>query len=380
MRFLALTALLLHTAAAASAPPSGAPAVQARAWAVFDYDSAQLLAGQNTRQQLAPASVTKLMTAYVAFDALKKNQIRLDDLATVSKRAWRQGYFTQESRMFLDVGSQVKVSDLLQGLIVQSGNDASVALAEHVAGTEAAFVERMNQTAKTLGMEDSHFTNPNGIHHPQLHTSARDLGLLTRALIHDFPDHYALFSATEFTYNKITQRNRNRLLARDPSVDGLKTGHHKQAGYCIVTSAKRDGRRIISVVLGAKTPPQRIRASAALLDYGFRFFETIQAANAGQPLTQVRIWKGTQEELPLGIAQPLTLSLPRGARKDLSMRSKVELPILAPVHAGQMLGRLEVRLGDRLIRSEPLVALSAIAGGGLWRRWTDAFRLRWNLT
>ncbi len=380
MRFLLLIPLLLHTAAALSAAVPAAPVVQAKAWAVFDYDSAQMLAGGNTRQRLAPASVTKLMTAYVAFDALKKNQIRLDDLAIVSKRAWRQGYSTRESRMFLDLGSKVTVSDLLRGLIVQSGNDASVALAEHIAGSETAFVARMNQTAQTLGLKDSHFTNPNGIHHPQLYTSARDLGLLARALIHDFPDRYALFDEAEFTYNKITQHSRNRLLERDPSVDGLKTGHHKQAGYCIVTSALRNGRRIISVVLGAKTPPQRLRASAALLDYGFKFFETVQAANAGQPLTQVRIWKGEQRELPLGITQALTVSLPRGTRPELSMRSQVELPILAPVRAGQTLGRLEVRLGDKLIRSEPLVALSEIAEGGLWRRWSDAFRLRWNLS
>ncbi len=415
MRFLLLVALLLHSVAALSlatpSPPTATesekarlsprgdsgvdsapagvaagnkshppPAIPAKAWAVFDYDSAQLLAGANTRQRLPPASLTKLMTAYVAFEAIKSKQIRLNDRVLISKRAWRQGYFTRESRMFLEYGSHVTVSELLRGLLVQSGNDASVALAEHISGTEPAFASRMNASAKALGLTDSHFTNPNGIHHPDLYTSARDLGRLARALIHDFPEHYALFSETEFTYNKITQRNRNRLLARDPSVDGLKTGHHKAAGYCMVTSAMRDGRRIISVVLGAQTPPQRVHSSALLLDYGFRFFETVHAAAAGQALTEIRVWKGMQNELSLGVTQPLTLSLPRGSRATLTMRSNVPLPVVAPVQAGQKLGRLEVLLGGKLIRSEPLVALTSVLAGGLWRRWSDALRLRWNLT
>ncbi len=380
MRCILTLWLLLASAAVWSAEAGSTPlSVQARAWAVFDFSSGQMLAGGNTREKLPPASVTKLMTAYVVFDALKKNQIRLDDSVTISKRAWRQGYFTRESRMFLEAGSRVSIEDLLQGLIVQSGNDASVALAEAVSGSEAAFVDRMNQTAKSLGMNDSHFTNPNGIHHPELYTTARDLGILARALIRDFPERYPLFSEREFTYNKITQHSRNHLLDRDPSVDGLKTGHHKKAGYCMVSSALRDGRRIISVVLGAKTAPQRLRASATLLDYGFRFFESVKAADAGTPLTEVRVWKGAQPELTLGLARPLTVSLPRGASKDLSMRSQVTLPVFAPVVAGQVLGQLDVLLNGKPILSEPLIALTAVPEGSLWRRWSDALRLRWNL-
>lgn len=379
MRSLLIAALLLHGTLVFAAGAPLAPSVPAKAWAVYDYDSAQLLAGVNTRQKLPPASLTKLMTAYVAFDALNKKQIALTDRVLISKRAWRQGYYTRESRMFLEYGSNVTVSELLRGLVVQSGNDASVALAEHIAGSEPAFAARMNQTAKALGLTDSHFTNPNGIHHPEMYTSPRDLGLLARALIHDFPEHYALFSETEFTYNKITQRNRNRLLHRDATVDGLKTGYHKAAGYCMVTSAVRDGRRIISVVLGAPTPSQRVRTSAALLDYGFNFFEVIQAAAGRAPLTQVRIWKGAGDSLALGLTEPLTLSLPRGSRKNLSLRANVPLPVLAPVAAGQTLGQLEVRLDGTLIRSEPLVALNAVPEGGFWRRWSDTARLRWQL-
>lgn len=384
MRLSLFLALLLRCAATLAADPIqtpvAAPVVQAKAWAVFDFDSGQQLAGDNAQLRLAPASVTKLMTAYVVFDALKKNQIRLDDKVIVSKHAWRQGYLTRESRMFLDLGSQVSIADLLQGLIVQSGNDASVALAEAVGGTEAAFVARMNHTALILQMRDSHFTNPNGIHNPQLYTSAQDLGRLARALIRDFPERYPLFRERDFTYNNIIQHSRNHLLARDPSVDGLKTGHHKQAGYCMVTSALRDGRRIISVILGAKTPQQRLRGSAALLDYGFKLFETVKAADAGQPLAFVRIWKGAQPQLSVGITQTLKVSLPRGARKNLSMRSQIGLPVLAPVAAGQALGQLDVLLGGKLIRSEPLVALSAVAEGGVWRRWSDALRLRFGMT
>lgn len=361
-------------AAATTAPP--APTVPVKSWAIVDAESGQLLAGHNADQRLQPASLTKLMTAYVAFEALKAGHIRDEDSVRVSEAAWRRGYVTRESRMFLELGSRVSVADLLRGILVQSGNDASVALAEHVAGSEPDFVDLMNRYAAELGMKHSHFTNATGVPDPKLLTSAHDLARLSRALIKNFPERYRLFSEREFTYNKILQRNRNALLKEDIGVDGLKTGHHDDAGYCLAASALRDGRRLIVVVLGAQKPRQRLEAVRSLLDYGYRFFETTTPARAQVPLLRVRVWKGAQPELPLGIAHDLNLSIPRGSNRQLSLETEVATTVLAPVNAGQVMGTLTVKLGGAVVRQEPLVALAAVPEGGLWRRAVDTLRLR----
>lgn len=377
IRSLFLCCLLAITpafAAAPTAPP--APAVPVKSWAILDADSGQLLAGHNADQRLQPASLTKLMTAYVAFEALKAGHIRDEDAVRVSEAAWRRGYVTRESRMFLELNSTVSVTDLLRGVLVQSGNDASVALAEHVAGSESDFVELMNRYAAELGMKHSHFTNATGVPDTKLLTTAHDLARLSRALIKDFPDRYGLFSEREFTYNNILQRNRNPLLKEDIGVDGLKTGHHDSAGYCLAASARRDGRRLIAVVLGAQKPRQRADAVRTLLDYGFRFFETATPARARVPLLNVRVWKGEQPELSLGLAHDLRLSVPRGTGGQLRLETVLTTPVLAPVAAGQIMGTLNVKLGTDIIRSEPLVSLAAVPEGGLWRRSIDALRLR----
>ena len=376
-RSLFLPCLLLAVAPALAAPSTPqAPVLPVKSWAILDADSGQLLAGHNADQRLQPASLTKLMTAYVAFDALKGGHIRNEDSVRVSETAWRRGYVTRESRMFLELNSTVSVADLLRGVIVQSGNDASVALAEHIAGNEPDFVDLMNRYAAELGMRQSHFTNATGVPDPKLQTTAHDMARLARALINDFPQRYGLFSEREFTYNNILQRNRNPLLKEDIGVDGLKTGHHDSAGYCLATSARRDGRRLIAVVLGAQKPRQRADAARTLLDYGFRFFETATPARARIPLLNVRVWKGEQPELSLGLAHDLRLSVPRGTSGQLRLETVVNTPVAAPVTAGQVMGSLNVKLGTDVIRREPLVALAAVPEGGLWRRSIDALRLR----
>lgn len=378
---LLLACLLLTIAPAFAAPsltPAPAPVVPVKSWAILDADSGQLLAGHNADQRLQPASLTKLMTAYVAFTALKAGHIRDTDAVRVSEAAWRRGYVTRESRMFLELGSQVTVAELLQGVIVQSGNDASVALAEHIAGNETDFVDVMNRYAADLGMTNSHFTNATGVPDPKLVTTARDLALLSRALVRDFPNRYAVFSQREFTYNKILQRNRNSLLKEDIGVDGLKTGHHDDAGYCLAASALRDGRRLIAVVLGAQKPRQRADAVRTLLDYGFRFFETVTPARAQSALVQTRVWKGAQDAVPVGVTRDLHLSIPHGTRSQLKMETVVNTPVLAPVAAGQVMGTLRIKLGDQIVRQEPLVALAAVPLGGLWRRGIDTLQLRFD--
>ena len=376
IRVLFLSLLLAMPPAVAAAPFLPKPPVlPVKSWAILDADSGQLLAGHRADERLEPASLTKLMTAYVAFDALKHGQIRLDDSVRVSERAWRRGYVTRESRMFLELHSRVAVSDLLRGVIVQSGNDASVALAEHVAGSEESFVELMNRFATGLGMTRTHFTNATGVPDRKLLTTAHDLALLARALVRDFPAQYPIFSEREFTYNRIVQRNRNPLLKSDPAADGLKTGHHDAAGYCLAASAVRDGRRLITVVLGASKPRQRADATTALLDYGYRFFETTRVAAAQKPLAQVRVWKGEHAVLDLGVARDVKVSLPRGAGSQVTLVPEVPTPLLAPIAAGQSVGTLKVMLGEQVIRREPLQALSAVPEGGLWRRTTDAVRL-----
>ncbi len=375
MKRFAAAVVLLSSFSAAALPVPDAPKLPAKSYLLYDYASGQVLAAKEPSLRVEPASLTKLMLVYVAFHELKQGRIKETDEALVSEKAWRQGIDSKESRMFIEVGKRVAVADLLHGIIVQSGNDASVALAEHLGGTEDTFAELMNRYAQQLGMKDTHFANATGVPAPGQHTTARDVALLSRALIHDFPDRYALFKEREFVFNKIRQPNRNRLLWRDPSVDGIKTGHAEKAGYHLAASAVRDGRRLISVVLGADNEGVRADASLALLNFGFRFYETVPVTQPRQPMAKVRVWQGADKELALGLAAPLVVSVPQGARDRLRLDPAPSARVHAPVAAGQALGTLKVTLDGKLLREEPLVALAAVPEGNLWRRVTDGVQL-----
>ena len=316
IRTLAISLFLLSAAAAhgaIKAPIPAPPIIGAKSFLLIDGTTGAELASLEPDQRLAPASLTKLMTAYTIFRSLDDGQIRLDEEVTVSEKAWR----TEGSRMFIEVGSKVSVEDLLLGMIVQSGNDASVALAEHAAGTEAVFVDIMNQYAAQLGMRDTNFRNTTGLPDDDHYSTARDLATLARTIITDFPQYYKWYSVREFEYNEIKQPNRNNLLWRDDSVDGMKTGRTDDAGYCLVSSAQRDGMRIISVVLGTASAKARIDGSQALLNYGFRFFETRLLYRAGETVTQAKIWKAQNEFTPLGLAEDLLVTIPRGSFDDV---------------------------------------------------------------
>jgi serine-type D-Ala-D-Ala carboxypeptidase (penicillin-binding protein 5/6) len=366
--------LLPHGAEAATAPAQIRPTpphIDAQAYILVDFHTGQVLAESNADQRLEPASLTKLMTAFVVFQELRGKHIKLDDSVVISKHAWR----TPGSRMFAEVNKTIPLQDLLQGMIIQSGNDASVALAEHVAGSEEAFASLMNQHAKTLGLEGSHFVNSPGLPDPNHYTTARDVAKVTRALIQQFPDYYKWYSQREFTYNGITQYNRNRLLWRDPSVDGVKTGYTEGADYCLVASALRDGMRLISVVMGAKSAEARARQSEALLNYGFHFFETHRLYKASDPLTIVRVWKGDTSTLPVGLAEDFYVTVPRGQYDKLSASLDVNKIIVAPVAKGQAVGTVNLALGDQTKVQRPLVALQEVPEGGVLRRLIDQVSL-----
>ena len=370
--WLLLTGLLLATPAwSATLPVPKPPAIGAEAYLLQDVHSGQVLAEKNLDERMEPASVTKIMTAYAVFKELRAGQLALSDNVRVSEKAWR----TQGSRMFIEVGKQVSVEDLLQGLIVQSGNDASVALAEHVAGSEDAFVGLMNRYARELGMTGSHFMNSYGWPDENHYTTARDIAILARHLIEEFPEYYHWYAQRQFTFNGITQHNRNRLLWRDASVDGLKTGHTDSAGYCLVTSAQREGMRLITVVLGTRSEEARAVASQSLLNYGFRFFETHKLYDAGSELTQARVWKGKQEQAPLGLGDDLFVTIPRGQYGRLDASMTLDRRILAPVQSGQVLGNVHVRLGEQLVAERPLMALAEVGEGSFWQRLVDEARL-----
>lgn len=374
-KFIPLIALVILSLNAHAATIPEAPSIDARSYVLLDYASGQVLAGRDEDMRVEPASITKVMTIYIAFDELKKSRIHLDDQVLISEKAWRQGIDSSESRMFLEVGKRAKLEDLLRGVIIQSGNDASVALAEHIAGSEQVFAGLMNQYAQRLGMKNSHFADASGMPDPNHYTSAHDLAILARALIHDFPDQYKIFSEREFVYNGIKQGNRNILLGMDPGADGVKTGHTRAAGYCLLSSIQRDGRRLIAAVMGTNSIKYRAQASLELLNYGFRFFDTVQMFGPAQPASTMRVWKGTEQELPVGVAQPIVLALPRGAREQLQVSSQITGKAVAPIQAGQPLGMVTVSLEGKVIRSEPLVALKAIPEGSLWQQVTDSVRM-----
>ncbi len=338
-----------------------APSVAASSYILLDFNSGKVLAEKNADLRLAPASLTKIMTVYVIFRELESGHLSLDEKVTISKKAWQ----TPGSRMFVEVNKQVSIEDLLQGVIIQSGNDASVALAEHVAGDEATFAAMMNQHAERLGMLSSHFENSMGLPSENHYTTASDLAKLTIAVIKEFPDYYRWDSKKEFTFNNITQPNRNKLLWRDKSVDGVKTGYTEEAGYCMVASAKREEMRLISVVMGTSSANARANESQTLLNYGFRFFETHKLYGAGKALSEARIWKGDSKKLPIGLADDLYVTIPRRHYNDLKAEIKVDKKITAPVKEGAVFGSVNVSLAGDVIADKPLIALKTVNQGSI---------------
>jgi len=361
----------LNAVAAVSLNVPPPPPVEARAYILMDFSSGQVLAESKADERMEPASLTKLMTSYVIYKEMQGGRIKLSDPVTISERAWRM----EGSRSFVPVGKPVSVEDLLKGMIVQSGNDATVALAEHVGGTEEVFVSMMNQEAKRLGLTGTHYMDSTGMPNPQHYTTARDLAILTRAMIRDFPDHYQLYSMREFTYNGITQHNRNKLLWRDKSVDGVKTGHTESAGYCLVASALQNGMRLVSVVLGTGSEDARADESEKLLSYGFRFYETHRLYGANQALSTVRVWKGVTENLPLGLQQELYITIPRGQYDKLNAEVKVQQPITAPINKGTLYGSLNINLNGQTMLATPLVALKDVAEGSFFQQVMDDIEL-----
>jgi D-alanyl-D-alanine carboxypeptidase (penicillin-binding protein 5/6) len=343
------------------------PSTGAKAFILEDFDSGRVIAEQDADKPVEPASITKLMTAYAVFKELRSGKISLSDRVTISETAWR----TAGSRMFVEVGKQVGVEDLLRGMIIQSGNDATVALAEYVAGSEESFAALMNRHAEALGLKGSHFMNSTGLPDPEHHMTARDIGHLAAMIIREFPEYYKWYSQKEFSYNDITQYNRNKLLWRDATVDGMKTGHTETAGYCLVTSARKDDMRLISVVLGTASENARADASQALLNYGFRFFETHKLYEAGKQLASARVWKGETDTVSLGLGSPLYATVPRGQYKALAASMTINNRIMAPLSKGQPLGAVQVQLGDAVIAGQDLVALQGVNEGSIWRRIVD---------
>lgn len=369
---LALILWLTSVAVFAQGLPTPAPPViGAKSYLVIDADTGHEVASLEPDDRLAPASLTKLMTAYVVFRALGDGQIALNDQVSVSEKAWR----TEGSRMFIEVGSKVSVEELLLGMIVQSGNDASVALAEHVAGTEAVFAEMMTQAARELGMHASSFRNATGLPNDQHFTTARDMAIVARAIVQEFPEYYDWYSVKEYEYNGISQKNRNTLLWRDDSVDGMKTGMTDDAGYCLVSSAERDGMRLISVVLGTASARARIDGSQALLNYGFRFFETRLLYRAGEKVADTRVWKASKETTPLGVSEDLYITIPRGKFDNVESTLNMPATVLAPIAIGQPVAELNVSLDGTVLLNEPLRALDENPTGSLWQRTRDGVQL-----
>ncbi|MGP0147888.1 D-alanyl-D-alanine carboxypeptidase family protein [Pseudomonas oryzihabitans] len=348
-----------------------APQLAAKAWILMDANSGAVLTESNSDQRLPPASLTKLMTAYIATLEINRGRIKESDMVTVSEHAWRTG----GSRMFIKVGTQVSVGDLLHGIIIQSGNDASVALAEHIAGSEDAFADMMNTTAQKLGMQNTHFMDATGLPDPNHYSSAHDMAILARAIINADAQHYAIYSQKEFFWNNIKQPNRNLLLWRDKTVDGLKTGHTEEAGYCLVASAVRDGMRLVAVVFGTNSEQARAAETQKLLTYGFRFFETQSFYKKGTELAKAPVWKGDSREVQAGLANDLTMTLPRGQAKKLHAEMVLNPQLIAPIAQGQVIGKVEVKLDDKVVHTADLVALQPVEEGGLFRRLWDSIRL-----
>lgn len=351
--------------------PSSAPEIAAAAYLVQDLQSGQILTGKDLDKPVEPASLTKLMTAYLVFKALEEGKLKPDQTFTVSEQGWK----VEGSRMFLDPKTPARVDDLLKGLIVQSGNDASITLAEAVAGSEAQFVQLMNAEAKRLGMKDTHFENSTGLPGAQHYTSVQDLITLSAAIIHDYPQYYPLYSIQSYSYNNITQPNRNLLLYRDPNVDGLKTGHTNTAGYNLIASSKRNGRRVVSVVVGADSIESRAGESSKLLNWALQAFDTPKAYDAGKAVAPVQIYKGQKDTVDTGFAEPVYVTIPHGEGAKVKTVLETVQPVIAPVEKGQVLGKLKITYEGKVLAEKPVVALEAVEEAGFFGRLWDGIKL-----
>jgi D-alanyl-D-alanine carboxypeptidase (penicillin-binding protein 5/6) len=371
MRFLVFLLASVVTLATHAQLTPAAPTLAAKSWLLLDVASNQTLAEYNPEERVEPASLTKLMTAYVAFSAIRQKTIALDQVVPVSTNAWK----APGSRMFIEPNKPVTVDELLHGMIVQSGNDACIALAEAIAGSEEAFAQLMNREAQRLGMKNTHFANSTGLPDPRHYSTARDLAVLAAALIRDFPEFYPLYAIKEYTYNKITQPNRNRLLWADPTVDGVKTGHTEAAGYCLIASAKRGPRRLISVVLGTAGEGVRAQESQKLLNFGFQFYDAVRLYGKDQPVSQLKVWKGAVAQVKAGFLDDFVLSLPKGQAEKVKVQLVSRQPLIAPVAKGQRIGTLQVNIDDKPYGEYPVVALEAVPVAGLFGRAWDSIRL-----
>lgn len=363
--------------AAVAIPPAPKPA--GTAWMLMDYTTGQVLAGENYDQRLEPASITKVMTSYVVAAEIKNGKIKATDPVLMSERAWREGGAgTDGSYSGFELNKTAPLEDMEKGMAVQSGNDAAIALAEHTAGSEEAFASLMNSYAARIGMKHSHFVNAHGLSAPEHYSTAHDLALLGQALIRDYPGTYAYNKIKEFKVGAMNpQPNRNLLLWRDPAVDGIKTGHHSGAGYCLLSSAQRGDQRLIAVVMGSTSEKQRADDSMALLNWGFRFFETHRLYETGKAIAQQRVWKGTTKQVQLGVAQPLLVGVPRGRYADLKPSMDVPKVLEAPIRKDQVIGTVKVSLDGKLVAQAPLVALNEVEQGGFFRRLWDSFWMWW---
>ncbi len=347
-----------------------APVINTNSYLLVDFHSGVELAGKDPDKRIEPASITKLMTAYIIYQELKKGNVTLKDRVLISEKAWKM----EGSRMFVEAGKKVPLNRILHGLVIQSGNDAAVALAEHIAGSEATFVNKMNAEAKRLGMNNTHFTNATGWPDKDHYTTARDIVKLTRAVIKEFPENYKLHSIKEYSYNGIKQYNRNKLLWRDKTVDGVKTGHTESAGYCLVASAKRNAMRLISVVLGAKNEKLRADYSQELLEYGFRFFETHKLYDGGSVLAEARVWKGNKTTVPAGITDDFYVTIQKGHYKQLKGLMELDKKLDAPIKRGDVVGRAIIKDGNKIVLTLPLLALDAVDEGSFWTKMTDSVK------
>ena len=358
--------MLGNLAYASPIPP--APNLNAKAYVLMDFDSGMILASSNKDLTLPPASITKMMTAYIAFTELKEKNISLNEEVLVSKKAWKTG----GSKMFIEVGKQIKFKDILQGVITVSGNDASVALAEHISGDENTFAIYMNQVAKNIGLINTNYTNSTGLPNDSLYTTAEDIALLSRSLISNFPDLYKLYSTKSFKFNDIKQYSRNKLLFIDDNVDGIKTGFTNAAGYCLASSAKRGNRRLIAVVMGAPTPDIRIQSSRTLLEYGFRFFETHKLFKKDTEISKARVYGGEKSEVKFGVDRDSSVTIPRRQKKNLKYQYVIDKQLTAPINENETIGFMHVKLNDEIVQTYKLTALESVNEGSLYRRTVDS--------
>lgn len=360
-------------------PTPPPPSITGTAWVVMDYATGQILAGENADERVEPASITKVMTSYVIAAELAAGKIKPDDQVLMSENAWRKGGAgTDGSYSGFPVNQTAPLLDMEIGMVVQSGNDAAIALAEHVAGSEEAFAQLMNAYAARIGMKNTNFENATGLSGPEHYSTAHDLAILGRAMVRDYPDEYAHNKIREFTVGPITQHNRNRLLWRDDSVDGIKTGHHSGAGYCLMASALRGDQRLISVVMGSTSEAQRATDSLALLNWGFRFFETHAVYDAAKPVSTQQVWKGKVNEVQLGVAEPMLVSMPRGKYAQLKPSMDIPQTLEAPIEKGQQIGTVRVELDGKVIAERPLVSLEAVEEAGFFKRLWHEFLMWWN--